>query len=148
MFDQALSKLNQGKEVLLNEVNRFKGKDFMRGCVAVGTYIAFADGTVTSQEKQKLVKYFELNDSLKVFKTEEVINEFQQLATKFEFDFDIGKSECLLLIGKLRNKPNEARAAVRLGAIIAKSDDNFNQDEKSALIAVCNELGLKPEEFF
>lgn len=148
MLDWAKNKFNQGRDTLLSEVSRYKGKDFMQGCVAVGTYIAFADGVVSPQEKQKLIKYFEISDTLKVFSTEEVISEFQKLSAKFDFDLDIGCSECLKIIGKLGKKPEEARAAVRLGVMIAKSDANFDEDEKRALMEVCNELGLKPEEFF
>lgn len=148
MLDWAKNKFNQGRETLQSEVSRYKGKDFMQGCVAVGTYIAFADGEVSALEKQKLIKYFEVSDALKVFSTEEVIAEFQKLSGKFDFDLDIGRSECLKTIGKLRKKPEEARAAVRLGVMIAKSDATFNEDEKRALLEVCNELGLKPEEFF
>ncbi|MGV8927252.1 MAG: tellurite resistance TerB family protein [Ewingella sp.] len=148
MLDWAKNKFNQGRETLLSEVSRYKGKYFMQGCVAVGTYIAFADGVVSAQEKQKLIKYFEISDTLKVFSTEEVISEFQKLSAKFDFDLDIGRSECLKTVGKLRKKPEEARAAVRLGVMIAKSDANFDEDEKRALLEVCNELGLKPEEFF
>lgn len=148
MLDWAKNKFNQGRETLLSEVSRYKGKDFMQGCVAVGTYIAFTDGVVSAQEKQKLIKYFEISDTLKVFSTEEVIAEFQKLSGKFDFDPDIGRSECLKTIGKLRKKPEEARAAVRLGVMIAKSDAHFDEDEKRALLEVCNELGLKPEEFF
>ncbi|TPG63240.1 tellurite resistance TerB family protein [Ewingella americana] len=148
MLDWAKNKFNQGRETLLSEVSRYKGKDFMQGCVAVGTYIAFADGVVSAQEKQKLIKYFEISDTLKVFSTEEVISEFQKLSSKFDFDLDIGRSECLKTLGKLRKKPEEARAAVRLGVMIAKSDASFDEDEKRALLEVCNELGVKPEEFF
>jgi tellurite resistance protein TerB len=148
MLDWAKNKFNQGRETLLSEVSRYKGKDFMQGCVAVGTYIAFADGVVSAQEKQKLIKYFEISDTLKVFSTEEVISEFQKLSSKFDFDLDIGRSECLKTLGTLRKKPEEARAAVRLGVMIAKSDASFDEDEKRALLEVCNELGVKPEEFF
>lgn len=148
MFDWAKNKFNQGRDTFLTEVSRYKGKDFMQGCVAAGTYMAFADGVVTPQEKQKLIKYFEISDALKVFSTDEVIREFQKLSEKFDFDLDIGRSECLKIIGKLRNKPDEARAAVRLGVMIAKSDANFDETEKQALVEICNELGLKPDEFF
>lgn len=148
MLDWARSKFNEGRDSLLKEIGRFKSKDFMQGCVAVGTYIAFADGTVTAEEKQKLVKYCGISDELKVFATEEVISEFNRLAGKFEFDLEIGKCETLKIIAKLRNKPDQARAAIRLGVIIAKSDANFDDVEKKALIEICNELALKPEEFF
>lgn len=148
MLDWARNKFQQGQEALRKEISRFKNKDFMRSCIAVGTYIAYADGNVSSEEKQKLIKYFEISDALKVFSTNEVIEEFKAIAEKFEFDFDIGKSEALKVIGKIRSKQDEARAAIRLGVMIAKSDNNFDDSEKQALMDVCHELNIKPEEFF
>lgn len=148
MLDWARNKFQQGQDALMKEIGRFKNKDFMRACVAVGTYIAFADGHVTTEEKQKLIKYFEISDALKVFSTKEVIDEFKTISEKFDFDFDIGKSEALQVIAKIRNKPDEARAAIRLGVMIAKSDAEFDETEKRALIEICNELNVKPEEFF
>lgn len=147
MFDWAQKKFKEGRDALMKEVGRFKSKDFMKGCVAVGTLISYADGVVTAEEKQKLMKFFEINDALKVFSTDEVIKEFSALASKFEFDVEIGKSEALQIVSKLRGKPDEARAAVRLGVMIAKSDGDFDQAEQEVLILVCKELGVAPEDF-
>lgn len=148
MLDWFKNKVKQGQDVFIKEVTRFKNKSFMRGCVAVGVYVAYADGNVSSEEKQKLIKYFEISDGLKVFSTAEVISEFKKISEKFEFDLDIGRIEALKVIDELRNKPDEARAAIRLGVIIAKSDGNFDNSERDAIIKICQELRVNPEEIF
>lgn len=147
-LDWIKNKLSEGRNALISEIARYKNREFMLASIAVGTYIAFADGEVSSEEKQKLLKYFEMSDELKVFNTSEVIAEFKKLAEKFEFDQEIGRSEALKLISRVKDKTDAARTTVRLGVIIAKSDGNFDEAEKTALKEICRELGLAPEEFF
>lgn len=131
---------------LTTEVKRFKSKDLMRAIVAGSTLIAYADGTISAEEKQKLIGFFKQSDELKVFNTEEVIAAFQSFVAKFEFDASIGEGEVLKEVAKFKGKP-EAELIVKVCMAIAKADGNFDADEKAAVGRVCGSLDLNPAQY-
>lgn len=132
---------------LAEEVGRFKNKDFMNGAVDAVAMMALADGTISSEEKQKMIRFFEMSPELKVFKTSEVIAEFNDMVSKYEFDKDLGEAEALKSIGKLRTNVDAARVLVRLALAVANSDGNFDESERLAAVKICKELQLNPADF-
>lgn len=132
---------------LAEEVGRFKNKDFMNGAVDAVAMMALADGTISSEEKQKMIRFFEMSPELKVFKTSDVIAEFNDMVSKYEFDKDLGEAEALKSIGKLRTNVDAARVLVRLAIAVANSDGNFDESERQAAIKICKELQLNPADF-
>ena len=51
------------------------------------------------------------------------------------------------LIMPLKNKPEQAQLAIRVGIAVAKSDGNFDDDEKAASREIIAALGFQPHEF-
>ena len=138
------SNVRQG---LINEVGKFKNREFMEAVVAGCAIVAAADGDISGAEKQKMIGYMQSSDELKVFKVEDVIAFFGQVSTKFEFDRDIGRMEALKVIGRLKKNEAAARLMVRVCCVIGGSDGAFDEAEKKAVRAICTELGLSPAEF-
>lgn len=134
-------------ENLQTEIGKFRNKEMMEAVVAGCAIVAYADGFVSAEEKQKMIGFMQQSESLKVFDTTKVIELFGKYVTKFEFDNQIGKGEALSAIVKLKNKPAEAQLLVRVCISIAGSDGNFEQAEKEAVIMICHELGLNPKNF-
>ncbi len=85
--------------------------------------------------------------SWKVFDTAEVIEFFNKLVTSFDFDLEIGKGETMKYILALKDQPEAAQLALRVGIAVAKSDGNFDDDEKSAVREIARSLGFDPAEF-
>ncbi|MDR0217899.1 MAG: tellurite resistance TerB family protein [Enterobacteriaceae bacterium] len=141
------SALNAGREELTNQVGRFKNKKFMEGTVAVCAHVAMASNGVSSEEKQKMVGFIKNSPELKVFDTTEIIEFFNKLVSSYEFDKDIGKGEAMKYIMALKQQPDAAQLALRVGIAVAKSDGDFDQDEKNAALEICNALGFVPAEF-
>ncbi|WP_267888678.1 TerB family tellurite resistance protein [Mycobacteroides chelonae] len=50
-------------------------------------------------------------------------------------------------MGKLKSKPEQARAVVQIGIIIGGADGSFDQYEKAAVKDVCFAVGIDPSEF-
>ncbi len=86
-------------------------------------------------------------EELKVFDTAEVIEFFNKLVTSFDFDLEIGKGETMKYILALKDQPEAAQLALRVGIAVAKSDGNFDDDEKSAVREIARSLGFDPAEF-
>ena len=152
------NKFDDVSKSLKDEVTKIKNQTFLEGVVAGCTIVAYADGVVSSEEKQKMMGFMRSNDVLSVFDTAKVIQLFEKGVSKYEFDRSIGEMEALAVdarrerqqravVGKLRSKPAEARLLVRVCCAIGASDGNFDATEKQAVVRICNELGLSASEF-
>ncbi|PHM73243.1 tellurite resistance TerB family protein [Xenorhabdus kozodoii] len=141
------SAFNAGREELTNQVSRFKNKKFMEGTVAVCAHIAMASNGVSSEEKQKMIGFIKNSPELKVFDTSEIIEFFNKLVSNYEFDADIGQGEAMKFIIALKQQPEAAQLALRVGIAVAKSDGDFDNDEKQAAREICLALGFAPTDF-
>jgi len=135
------------RQTLLEEVGKFKNQSFLEATVAACALVAAADGSISSEEKKKMVAYLQASEELKVFKLEEVIAFFNQITAKFDFDADIGKIEAMKIIGRLKGNDGAARTMVRVCCVIGASDGDFDDKEKSVVRAICAELGLAAGDF-
>jgi len=132
---------------MAEEVGKHKNRDFMEAIVAACAVVAAADGEVTAAEKQKMIGYMQSSDELKVFKMEDVIASFNATISKFDFDASIGRAEAFKKIAKIKGKDGADRLLIRVCCVIGAADGDFDADERAAVTAMCNELGLPPAEF-
>lgn len=140
------SNLDNVRQGLAAEVNKFKNKSMLEAIVAGCALVAHADGSVSSEEKQKMMGYLRSSETLKVYDSGEVIQIFQKYAEKFAFDVQIGSGEVMTAIGKFRGKP-EAQLIVRVCCAISAADGAFDDKEKAVVRRMCQELGLDPQVF-
>ncbi len=115
--------------------------------MAVCARISVASGGVSAEEKQKMIGFLQASDELKVFETSEVIEFFNKLIASFEFDVEIGKGETMKYILALKDQPEAAQLAIRVGIAVAKSDGDFDQDEQKAVREIVAALGFDAAEF-
>jgi len=141
------NKFDEVSKSLKDEVTRVKNQTFLEGVISGCTIVAYADGIVRPEEKQKMMAFLRSNDVLSVFDTSKVIALFEKASSKYEFDRSIGEMENLATVAKLREKPAEARLLVRVCCAIGASDGDFDETEKSAVRKICSELNLNPADF-
>jgi tellurite resistance protein TerB len=146
-FDNLKTKAKEMSASLAAEAKRFKNKNFHQAVVASCALIAYADGTVTADEKKKMGGFLKINEAMKVFDADTTITLFNNFIEHLEFDLDIGTNECLVAIGKIKNKDSESRAVVRIACAIGAADGDFDDTEKAAVRKICGELGVSPSEF-
>ena len=146
-FDSFLSQLKTKANELKTEALKFKNKDFLNAAMAGSALIAMADGSISSEEKQKMIKFIESNDALSIFTTSDVIKAFQDFVSQLEFDKDIGEAKAYQAIGKMKSNAEASRLLVRMIIAIASSDGIFDNDEKKIAVKIANELGIAPSEF-
>ena len=146
-FNKVKGAFNASRDELTKQVGRFKNKKFMQGTVAVCARIAVASDGVSSEEKQKMIGFLHASDELKVFETTEVIEFFNKLIASFEFDVEIGKGETMKYILALKDQPEAAQLAIRVGIAVAKSDGDFDQDEQKVVREIVAALGFDAAEF-
>ncbi|QTR47017.1 tellurite resistance TerB family protein [Thiothrix litoralis] len=146
-FDTLKEKAGEARAKLTTEIGKFKNREFMEACVAGCALVAAADGSIDSSEKQKMMKFIQQSDELKVFDTKDVITFFSKIADNFEFDNEIGKAEALKVIGKLRSKPDAARLMVRVCCAIGSADGDFDDKEKQMVREMCRDLNIPADDF-
>jgi tellurite resistance protein TerB len=147
MFNWLKDKGNEARTRLTAEVSKFKNKTFMEATVAACAMVAAADGTVSSEEKQKMAGFIRNSDELKHFSMTDVIAFFEKVIANFDFDAAIGRAEALKVIGRLRGNEEQARVMVRVACVIGASDGTFDAQERAVVRTICTELGLNPSDF-
>ena len=94
-----------------------------------------------------MINFINQSSELKVFDNKEIIDFFNKLADGFSFDLDIGKGEAMKYIARLKDQPDAAQLAVRVGIAVAKSDGDFDDSEKQIVSEVCVVLGLNSSDY-
>ncbi len=135
------------KKQLRDQVARYKNQDFLEATVAGCALVAAADGNISSEEKQKMVKFMSLSQELKVFSAVAIAAAFKPHADLLEFEFEIGKMGAMQSIVKIKNNTDMAKVMVRVCCLIGAADGNFDDDEKAAVREICAALGIDPKEF-
>ncbi len=147
MLNWLKEKGNEARARLTAEVSKFKNRTFMEATVASCALVAAADGTISSEEKQKMAGFIRNSDELKHFAMTDIIAFFEKVVGNFDFDAEIGRAEALKVIGRLRGNEEQARVMVRVACAIGASDGNFDANEKAVVRTICTELGLNPADF-
>ncbi|NEV64757.1 tellurite resistance TerB family protein [Thiorhodococcus minor] len=146
-FQNFLDNLKNKASELKNEAMKFKNKDFLNAAISGSVLISMADGNVSSEEKQKMMRFIENYEALSVFSSKELIEAFQNAMTQIEFDKDLGEAKAYDAIRKMKSNDAAARLIMRLIIAIAGADGNFDDDEKRVARKIAMELGLSPADF-
>lgn len=138
--------VTEARDALSIEITKFKSKDLLEAVVAGCALVAYADGNVSSEEKQKMMRYLQTSDQLKVFESGDVIKIFHKYVEKFDFDVAIGTGEVMQAVGKFRGKP-QGQLVIRVCCAIGAADGDFDEKERAVVRSMCSELGLNPSSF-
>jgi tellurite resistance protein TerB len=146
-FSDFLTNVKSKMSDLKTDVLKFKNKEFLHAAMAGSALISLADGSISSSEKQKMIKFIESHDALKVFTTKDVIDAFNEYVSQIEFDKDIGDAKAYAALAKIKTNNEAARLVMRMIISIAAADGNFDKDEKVIAVKIATELKLNPAEF-
>lgn len=147
MLDWLKSNFESARQNLATEVSRYKNKQMLEAIVAGCAMVAYADGNVSSQEKQKMMGYLRTSETLKAFDVAEVIKVFESYVEKFDFDQTIGVGEVLNVVAKFKGKPAEAQLIVRVCIAVSAADGTFDENERGMVQKLCQSLDLDPQSF-
>ena len=147
IWDQLKSRTQTMNDQLKTKAQQFRSKEFANGSMAMCALIAAADGSIEASERQKTAALIASNDVLSVFPPDELRQKFDWYCDKLNQDFDFGKVEAIATIGKLKSKPDQARAVISIGLIIGAADGTFDDDERRVVKEACYAVGIAPAEF-
>lgn len=146
-FSDFLNDVKTKANELKTQALKFKNKEFLEAAMAGSALIAMADGKISSEEKQKMIKFIENHDALSIFTTSDVIKAFQDFVGQIEFDKDIGEAKAFLALGKMKSNAEAGRLLIRMMIAIASSDGDFDLQEQAVAAKIAKELALSPAEF-
>ena len=146
-FSNLKANLGNMRAGVETDLKKFKNKDVLRALMAGCAYVAAADGEISPAEKQKMAGLVKNSSVTSVYDSGEAIKIFNEFADKFMFDIEVGKTEALLAISKVKKDEGQARLIIRGCIVIAGADGNFDDHEKAAVRAICRELGQNPADF-
>ncbi len=146
-WDSLKAKTREMNSQLTTKAGQFKNKEFANGSMAMCALIAAADGSIDAAEQAKTSTLIRSNTVLSVFPPEELQQKFDWYCSKLAGDFEFGKVEAIATIGKLRSKPDQARAVIQIGIIIGGADGDFDAKERATVRDACNAVGIAPAEF-
>jgi tellurite resistance protein TerB len=146
-FSTFLDDLKTKVSDLKTQALKFKNKEFLEASMAGSALIAMADGSISTEEKQKMIKFIENDDALSIFTTMDVIKAFQDFVNQIEFDQDIGEAKAYAALGRMKGNVDSARLLIRMIIAIASSDGDFDAQEQIVAVKIAKELGLNPAEF-
>jgi tellurite resistance protein TerB len=147
LWDQLKSRTQTMNTQLKTKTDQFRNKEFASASMAMCALIAAADGSIDPSERQKTAALISNNDVLAIFDSADLRQKFDFYCDKLNSDFDFGKVEAVATIGKLKSKPEQARAVVSIGIIIGGADGDFDAHERAAVRDVCFAVGIDPTEF-
>ncbi len=146
-LDNLKSKSQQMSQQLNTKKSQLKSKEFAQGSMAICALVAAADGSIDVVEQQKTTELITTNEVLSIFDPSYLREIFDKYADKLRADYQLGKAESIRCIGKLRGKPEEARATIQIGIVIGGADGNFDLNEQAAVREACEAVGIAPSEF-
>lgn len=146
-FDQLKSRTQALSDQLNTKKDQFKSREFADASMAICALVSAADGSVDAAERQKTASLIVSNDTLSVFSPDDLRGKYDTYCDKLARDFDFGKVEAIAAIGKVKSKPDQARAVISIGLIIGGADGDFDADERRVVTEACYAVGIAPSEF-
>ncbi|MCW2538961.1 MAG: Tellurite resistance TerB [Frankiales bacterium] len=147
LWDQLRSRTQTMSAQLKTKSDQFRNKEFANASMAMCALISAADGSIEPTERQKTAALIANNEILSIFDAAELRQKFDWYCDKLNQDFDFGKVEAVATVGKLKSKPEQARAVISIGIIIGGADGDFDQHERKTVRDVCFAVGIPPTEF-
>jgi tellurite resistance protein len=117
--------------------------DFRDAAVAMCALVAAADGVIDERERDAMVTAMADDDVLGQFDPIVLAQGFDIHVAQLRGAPDSGRRYIRRQIMKLRNRPVQARALVRLGAVIGRADGVFDPGEQKTVVDAARMLGVE-----
>lgn len=128
-------------------LKRFQNQKMLDALTGGCAWLASADGTISGEEKRKMLNFMRVSPEMNVFETKAVLTSFSSIADTFEVDYEFGRIEAVRRIALIKDDAAAANVLVRLVCIIGGSDGTFDADEKKVVREICHLLELDPAQF-
>ncbi|MFC8531304.1 tellurite resistance TerB family protein [Nocardia sp. NPDC057227] len=137
-------KAPQWRSQLVSKKNEFTSGAFRDAVMGMCALVAAADGTVTAEERAQVAGLITGDAVLDNFPAEQLRTLFDGNCDRLVQDPAFGRAHVLQQITKVAGKPEQARAVVQIGIMIANADGTLSPAEVHAVRDACAALGIPP----
>lgn len=128
-------------------LKRYQNEKMLNALTGGCAWLASADGSISGEEKRKMLNFMQISPEMKVFDTKKVLTSFTSIADTFAADYEFGRIEAVSRIAKIKGDVAAANVLVRLVIILGASDGNFDADEKKVVREICGLLEIDAAQF-
>jgi tellurite resistance protein TerB len=134
-------------EELNDEIKQAENEHLMEGIVAGCALVAYADGWVTQDERDRMVSLIRGFEPIATFGIDDVMSTFETVTVRFIDDQAEGEAAALKAVAQLKGAAKYPTLLVKTCCAIAAADGGFDAEERRAVIRICQVLGLDPATF-
>ena len=138
---------NRSWEEFNDEIHRAQNEHLMEGIVAACALVAYADGWVTEEERVRMLGLIRGFEPIAAFGLDDVTTTFTSMTEWFETDQKAGEKAALDAIAKLKGVSRHPVLLVEACCAIAAADGGFDEEERLAVVRICETLGLEARAF-
>lgn len=130
-----------------DEIKQAENEHLMQGIVAGCALVAYADGWVTDDEHDRMVSLIRGFEPIATFGIDDVIATFETFTSHFIADQADGEAAALKAVARVKGAAKYPALLVKTCCAIAAADGGFDAEERTAVIRICQVLGLDPATF-
>jgi tellurite resistance protein len=132
---------------LANSAKQLENKDALEGVVAAGLLQAASDGTISSDEVNKVIKLVTVNPALKAFDKAKITQLAKDYQVQLEADFRLGQMQMLKEIDDLKDDAVSAQIALLVAISVAEIEGKIDEVGNKVLNKIASHLGLSLSDF-
>ncbi len=128
------------RDAVQSTAERHKNRPFLEAAMAACAYIALADGYVSIGERGRIDDILAQLEQLRVFDPHEGVNVFNDYVDALNEDPEAGKATVFSAIEKMAADEEAALLVARICIAISNADGEFSDNERLAVVEVCDVL--------
>lgn len=129
------------------DIKLAENEHLMEGIVAGCAIVAYADGWVTDEEHDRMLRLIRGFEPISTFGLVDVIATFETRTRHFAADQKGGEAAALKAVARVRGAAHYPELLVKTCCAIAAADGGFDAEERKAIIRLCKVLALDPADF-
>lgn len=137
----------QAWDALIADCPAPHNKRILEGVVAGCAIVAYADGRVTADERQRMSDLIRAFEPIADFDLDDVLDCFEDVTARFVDVHETGEREALAILARLKGEKRYSALLVDTCCAIAAVDGNFDAEEREAVVRICEALSLDPADF-
>lgn len=120
---------------------------FLEAVVSACALVAYADGWVTPEERDRLLGIIRTTRALSVFPSEDVVQSFEEVTALFDRDPEQAEAQALERVAAIAGQLGRSRLLVTACCVVAMADTQLDGEERSEILRICGLLRLNPANF-
>ena len=137
----------RSKAELSGEVQGTRNEHLMEGIVAGCALVAYADGWVTDEERNRMLRLIRGFEPIAAFGLHDVEMTFEALTARFTMEHEEGERAALAAVARVKGAGAYPVLLIETCCAIADADGGFDAEERGAAVRMCEVLGLDPRAF-